>query len=452
MKVDAEQGKVLVAGDVDPAKLINKLKRSGKHAEIWGGQKGVMMSNQNNPNINHQFQNLQVVDNSSKKGGKDKKVQKVVGGVQGQVAQFQNFKGVQAQDLKVPPKEHKAVKFSLPEEDFDGSDYGSDDGFEDNFGDYSEEEEEGYGDKHPVQNKKLLPVMGNVSGPHGPIMNAHKVNSGGPHGHSGMMNGPAINNHKGNGGGGGVGINYGGDHKKHDVINLAMQSKGKGGNSFEAKNGIKEGMKLKSNVDPRGVKDNKVEKQKKMNGKSEGGMLGRFLGIGKKSNKGESGGKLSKHESENVHNKGKEEKKGGGKLKGHGNNDMSKNDIDSEFGDYDHIPHHGKSGKGSNGNGNGNMGQMGINYPVDQMRNIAAAQGLPAVNGGGSGYYQGMQMQPPSYQQHQANIHPQDMMYNRPHPSMNNYMMPPPPMPSHPMSDPMTHTFSDENVESCSIM
>ncbi|KAK1294681.1 hypothetical protein QJS10_CPA16g01370 [Acorus calamus] len=38
--IDAEQGKVTVSGNVDPAILIKKLVKSGKHAELWGSPKG----------------------------------------------------------------------------------------------------------------------------------------------------------------------------------------------------------------------------------------------------------------------------------------------------------------------------------------------------------------------------------------------------------------------------
>ncbi|TKY61471.1 Heavy metal-associated isoprenylated plant protein 26 [Spatholobus suberectus] len=467
VRVDADQGKVLVAGDVDPAKIVKKLNRAGKHAEIWGGQKG-MMYNQNYP-INPQFQNLQV-DNGKGKGGKDNKSQNHKGqkgdggggsGGQGQLAHFQNIKG--AQDLKVPAKEHKSVKFNLPEEEIDASDDGFDE-YEDNFDDYDEEEEEGFGHghghAHPMHNK-MMPLMGDGRGPHG------------PHGPHGMMNGPAINTHKDNAGGS---RNNNGSVKKGDVIDQAMLIKGKGGNYNEAKNS--NGGEKKSNQKGESKKGDKPKgggvggDNKKKNGKSDGGLLGRFLGFGKKSKKVEEATYTNKSKHQNNvggNNKGKEGKNGEGKMEDHGNN--SKNDFD--FQDFDTLTQHnnGKSGKGrSNGKEGQQMGPSPImgNYPMGQMENIPALQGLPAMNGDG-GYYQGMQMQHAPYnnlqqqqymgmmmnqQQHQQanmnNMYPTAMMYGRPHPSMN--YMPPPPMPSHPMADPITHTFSDENVESCIIM
>ena len=61
--IDAEQGKVTVSGTVDPAVLIKKLAKSGKHAEVWGAPK----PNNNNQNqVANQFKNMQI-DNG--KGG-----------------------------------------------------------------------------------------------------------------------------------------------------------------------------------------------------------------------------------------------------------------------------------------------------------------------------------------------------------------------------------------------
>ncbi|KAF1894269.1 hypothetical protein Lal_00004193 [Lupinus albus] len=49
VSIDKEQGKVIVAVDVDmdPERLIKTLKRSGKNAEMWNGDKGIMGYNQN---------------------------------------------------------------------------------------------------------------------------------------------------------------------------------------------------------------------------------------------------------------------------------------------------------------------------------------------------------------------------------------------------------------------
>uniref|UniRef100_A0A2P2MJW3 Transcriptional corepressor SEUSS-like n=1 Tax=Rhizophora mucronata TaxID=61149 RepID=A0A2P2MJW3_RHIMU len=67
--LNAEQGKVTVTGKVDPAKLIKKLEKSGKHAELWGGQRGANNYFQNH--LNNQFKNMQFESG----GGKDNKSQ-----------------------------------------------------------------------------------------------------------------------------------------------------------------------------------------------------------------------------------------------------------------------------------------------------------------------------------------------------------------------------------------
>ena len=74
MRIDADEGKVVVAGDVDPAKLVKKLKRGGKHAEIWQNQKGEMMYNHKYP-INQNMMQLGGKDNNksqNQKGQKEK--------------------------------------------------------------------------------------------------------------------------------------------------------------------------------------------------------------------------------------------------------------------------------------------------------------------------------------------------------------------------------------------
>lgn len=426
MSIDAEQGKVVVSGNVEPAKLIKKLKSSGKHAELWGGQRGMMFPFPNN----NQLQQLQSghgkggKDNKSHHGGKEQ-------GKGGGQPQFPHFQNKGPKDLKVPSKDHKSVKFNLPEEDdFDASDDGFDDYDEsDDDEDEDEDEEEfGHGHGHAMPNK-MMPMAGmmmNGRGPHGPPMNG---------------------NNKGHGGGGGA-INA----KKGDVMDLPVQFKGKGGNS-EFKNG---GKKNKGD----GGKKDKHGKGGGKN-KSSGGLLGKLLGFGQKSSKG-GGHDTPKNKNKGSgggggNNKGKEGKKGGGKFEGH--------HIDDDFDEFD-VPHpqHGKGGKGGKGNNNGNMGQtqMGPN-PMNQIRNIAAVQGLPAAMTGG--YYQGMQTQPPPPQYHpQQQYMPMMMNHNQQHQQHMNNMYPPmmygrpympappmpPPLPVHPAADP--YVFSDENTESCSIM
>lgn len=107
----------------------------------------------------------------------------------------------------------------------------------------------------------------------------------------------------------------------------------------------------------------------------------------------------------------------------------------------------------------GQMSQMG-NYPMGQMRNIPAVQGLPAPSAMNQGYYQGMGPGNPYSQQYMAMMNQQranpnemfqPMMYARPQPAIN-YGPHPAVMQQYPVSDPYTHFFSDENTSSCSIM
>ncbi|CAA2953737.1 heavy metal-associated isoprenylated plant 34 [Olea europaea subsp. europaea] len=192
VKIDVDQGKVTVSGNVDPATLIKKLDKSGKRAELWGAQKG------HNP-LNNQFEDIQFdnfkggKDNKSQKGGKDQQK----GGNQA-LHQMQQNKGMK--DVKFPGKDQKSVKFKMPEEE-------EDDEFDDDFD----------GHQHQVPNK---------------MMNNKGSGGGGQglHGHNAMKNGPA----KGSGG------NKGGDGKKSSGFSMFIKSltgKGKNKNGNEGKNG-----------------------------------------------------------------------------------------------------------------------------------------------------------------------------------------------------------------------
>lgn len=307
-------------------------------------------------------------------------------------------------------------------------------------------------------------------------------------GNNGQHARPNMNFHNNNNGG----VNG----KKGNVIDLAVQMKGKAGN----KNGNAGGKNNKKNEEwGGGVKKEKAGKRKasndKKNGKSNnGGFFGRLLGLGKKSKKADTP-KFKKNGAPNnnvksLHNNKDAKKKSQNFKKLDNDNDVDDDGFCGDFQDFD-IPTKSKPSKGGvmvKGNGHGNvmpakMGQMG---PMDHMRNIPvqAVQGLPAAAMNG-GYYQGMQqmqqmqqmqharpipyntqqqqqqlqqqqqymaMMMSQQQQQQANVNQmyQPMMYGRPQGPMG--YMPPPPMPSHPMADPMTHVFSDENTESCAIM
>ncbi|KAI8025610.1 Heavy metal-associated isoprenylated plant protein 32 [Camellia lanceoleosa] len=177
--IDVEQGKVTVTGNVDPVKLIKKLSKSGKHAELWGAPKA---SN----HLNNQPKNMQI--DFGKGGKKDSKSQK--GGQQFQQQQMQNAKG-----SKVPSKDQKSVKFNLPHDDDDSSF----DEFDDEF-----EDDDGFDVPHKP------PIMGNGHGPHGP---------------NGMINGQVMNGQKG------------GNAKKGGSFDQPIQLKGMGMNGNEGKKG-----------------------------------------------------------------------------------------------------------------------------------------------------------------------------------------------------------------------
>ncbi|XP_054795480.1 heavy metal-associated isoprenylated plant protein 32-like [Prosopis cineraria] len=159
VNIDAEQGKVVVAGNVDPSTLIKKLKSSGKRAEIWA-PKGMMFPT-------NQFNNLQIdhhhgkgaKDNKSHKGTKDHQKGGGGGGGQPQLFQFQNKA---PSNFKPPAKNNKSVKFDLPEEDFDASDDEFDD--DDDFDDYEDSEDYEDDHAHAMPNKMMKGQKGNSGG------------------------------------------------------------------------------------------------------------------------------------------------------------------------------------------------------------------------------------------------------------------------------------------------
>lgn len=139
VNIDAEQGKVVVTGNVDPGKLVKKLKSSGKHAELWGPKGKMFPTNQfKNLPFDHSVAHSKGGgkdnhnNNKSHKGGKDHNKGGGGGGHghghggQPQMFQFQN-KG--PNNFNLPAKDHKSVKFNIPEEEFDYSDDEFDDFF-----------------------------------------------------------------------------------------------------------------------------------------------------------------------------------------------------------------------------------------------------------------------------------------------------------------------------------
>lgn len=129
VSIDAELGKVMVMGYIDPRTVIKKLAKSGKHAEVWRAQE---RSFHNQNHLNNQFKNMQIEFSSGKGGERDMNFQKG-GGTGYGYGQFQ-AKGSNEM-MQVVPKAKKSVTFDLDEDDEDyvsddGSFYDSDDDFE----------------------------------------------------------------------------------------------------------------------------------------------------------------------------------------------------------------------------------------------------------------------------------------------------------------------------------
>lgn len=392
--IDAEQGKVTVSGNVDPATLLKKLEKSGKHAVLWGGQKA---SNNNQNHYYNQFKNMQLENGN---GGKDNKSQKGNQQIQ------QQIKG--SKDLKVPPKEQKAVKFKLPDEEYDDlsgdefDDFGDDDGFYEDFA----EDDDGLGKPHHPPTK-MMPFMGGGHGPPG-------------------VSGTAMNNKKGGGGG---------DAKKGGFLSMPMQLKGLVGNNGKSGNGGKKG------------------------GGGGGGGGGNNKGSG--GGAGKNGGGFFVVDVENGNSGGGGNNKGAhnGKMGGGGNNNGDgvqrrgggKNDgvhgVNNLAHDINVARHDG---------GPKNVGHMN-NYPMGHM-GVPAVQGLPASSAMNGRYYPGsgpgiapnqynqqyMAMMMMNQQRANGNESYHPMMYARPHPAVN--------YPTRPLNDPYTDFFSDENANGCSIM
>ncbi|KAH7847980.1 hypothetical protein Vadar_032310 [Vaccinium darrowii] len=439
IRIDGEQGKVTVIGNVDPATLLNKLEKSGKHAELWGGQRASI--NQ----LNNQFQNMQI-DFGTKgkkdiikpqKGGKDQKK----GGKQYQQLkpQAKESKGFKFPQLfkKKPSKEKKSVKFNLTHGHHDEDDDDDDDSCCDDFDEFGEEVED-YGFDFPQKtpNKKIPMMMGNGHGPHGPI---------------GMINGHAMSGQKGGGNLPGSGKKSGGFDLPIQVKGMAVHNDGKNGKGGNKGGGGDGG--------GGGGGGNNKGGNKNQAGKNGGG----FTGEGK-NGKGNNDSFVGGGPNWGI--------KGGGKSDGghvmsnmqHEFNNIIANQKGLGGGNMGHMGQMGQMGQMDNRSNypmSHNMGQMG-NYPMGHMGNAQAVQGLPAAAAMNGAYCQPMGPGNPALNQQQymammmsqarpnGNMYPQ-MMYARPQQPMGYgpygpYAAPPA------ANDNFTHIFSDENTESCSIM
>ncbi|KAL0855673.1 hypothetical protein Bca101_060826 [Brassica carinata] len=217
-KIDADQGKVTVSvsRSVDPSVLIEKLAKSGKHAEIWGAPKG-----NNNPNQSLLANQLKGMQIDSEKGGGGKnnnndKVPKHGGGEgSGNPQQLQKMKGFQ--DLKLAPQlkdmkgsvpenknQHQpGAKFNVPEEEEDDDFSDDHDEFTDAGDEYSDDDEF---DDLPSPSTKMKP---NMMKPNNQQMMMNANLGGGPTKYrgTGVYGG---GKREPNGGGGGVKCDSGG--------------------------------------------------------------------------------------------------------------------------------------------------------------------------------------------------------------------------------------------------
>ncbi|XP_030536173.2 heavy metal-associated isoprenylated plant protein 32-like isoform X2 [Rhodamnia argentea] len=474
--IDSEQGKVTVLGNVDPALLIKKLTKSGKHAEIWGAQKpNNINKNNNQSHLSNQLKNMQI--DNGKGGGGNNKAQKggnnsnqPKGGQHQQVPNlqqlqqlqqikgFQDLKLPQFKDLKTPFKDQsqKTVRFHLPEDDLCDDDFDDYDDDDDDDDDYDDEFDDAWDDaRHPPS--KMKPMMGSgqgllgqnfmlngmMNGNHPQMMNAQK---GGNAGGNGGNNG--YNGKKGSGGGGGGGV----------ALPAQMSSGGNGGKKGKGGGGGGAGNQYQAGGG---------------GGKNGGGGLPQDA---KGGNNGGSGGGSNNSNGKN-----------GGGGGGDGGNYAGLNSMNNG-----NFLMGGPKGMAM---GNGNLGQMGgMNIPTGQMGNLSmgqmggipAVQGLPTAGAGGGPYFQGasgqgvipgnpyLQQQQQQLQQQQqqqqlqqqqylaavmnqqramGNERFQPMMYARPPPAVN--YAPPPypyPYPYPPPGDQYAHIFSDENTSSCNVM
>ncbi|CAN7117071.1 unnamed protein product [Brassica rapa subsp. narinosa] len=432
-KIDADQGKVTVSvsRSVDPSVLIEKLAKSGKHAEVWGAPKG-----NNNPNQSHdshlvnQLKEMQI-DNKKGSGGKNNNNDKCPknvgsGGGSSNPHQIQKMKGLQ--DMKLPQQlkdlkgsfpENKnqnqpGAKFNVPEEE---DDYFSDD--DDEFTDAGDEDsdDDEFDDLPSPSNKMMMPnnqqMMMNANLGGGPTKNGGKGVYGGGKGEP-------------NGGGGG----------KVDSGGAGNQNQGGGKNGCQNANGVHQ---------QDGKNGGGPNVGKKLNG-GGGGLPAGFIPMG---------GGVPPNISMPI-----------GGLMGMGD-------------PMGNIPA-GLCPMGGAGPSNMTMPIGGLMGMGGLMGNIPAVHGLPATDASGipPGYFQRagpdpIQMQHQQQQQQylaavmnqqraMENERFQPMMYARP-PLAVNYMPPhihlhqypnpydPYPYPPH-GNDQYSHVSNEENTSSCDIM
>ncbi|EHA8591541.1 heavy metal-associated isoprenylated plant protein 32 [Cocos nucifera] len=424
--IDAEQGKVTVSGNVDPAILLKKLNKAGKHAELWGSKGG------KNDHLSDQLQKFQLEDGKGQQndngepqkggggggggGGKDPKGRQPT--PQQQMKGLQDMKLPQLKGLKLPfQKDQKSVKFDHPpeydvDEESDGDEGEESDDFDDDDDDDDFDDMDSLDDDFDYDPKIMKPMIV-------------------------QPNGNGMANDKMGGGGGGCGNGKGGDGGGAVVI--PVQNKAMGGNNY-AHGGLKKG--------GGGGNQNQVG-----GGKNGGGPQDGKNGGGN-NNKRAPNGNGNGGNNANAGNPPNRGKKGG-----------EKNDVS---GRAQPMGSPNMMGQGFQGMHLGQMGNLQP-APTSNLENIpagAAVQGLPA-DAVPPGYFQGGMVAPEMiaaaanpYQQHYmaAMMQQQRMMMNGqgggtayPPPGYG-YGMPlcTPMAPPH--GESYTNFFSDENPNSCSIM
>ncbi|KAK4797534.1 hypothetical protein SAY86_029860 [Trapa natans] len=466
-KIEPEIGKVTVSGNIDPAVLIKKLTKAGKHAELWAASKV-----NNNQNLNNQFKNIQI-DNNGKGGNNNQKGQKQKGdgsgnnqpkggGPHGQ-NQLQQMKGIQdlklpqLKELKLPSKvqnhannNQKIAKF-VPEDDDEFSDefddeFDDEDDFDDEYDDDDDDMDDPVSKSLPP-NIKMKPAMGPNPG-QGNMPNMMMLNGMIGGNNPQFLNAMKAANSNGN----------------NDASNGGKKGNGGGGSGALPVHGS-------------GIAGNGNYNGNQNQGSGKGGGKGNGASSGAMGNNKISYGGAP--QNANASKKGS----GGGGLQ------MMGGGLPPNMG----VPNCMMNGMGGK---DIPMGQMG-NLPAGQMGNFTAVQGLPAASmgkpgGGGDGYStvamagNPYQLHPQQQQQQQylaavmnqqqtmGNERFQPLMYARPPPAVN-YMPPPHPppaidymLPPHPnmnpypypypysyppsRGDPYTHYFSDENTSSCNVM
>ncbi|XP_031101485.1 heavy metal-associated isoprenylated plant protein 37 [Ipomoea triloba] len=112
VSIDDEQQKVSVAGSVEAPTLIKKLVRAGKHAELWGSQKGTQNQKQKPSNGNDSKNNSNQNQNSAQK--QQQKLMKDLEALKSQ----QGNKFPFLQELEYEMGEDEEEEFECGEEEF----------------------------------------------------------------------------------------------------------------------------------------------------------------------------------------------------------------------------------------------------------------------------------------------------------------------------------------------